>query len=196
MKYHSIPSSVSRSVRTHLTFQGTEYEIDADTGAVRYPLRSRKHQGTYTLVDAEDLPRLARHPWCTTQHSGRLYARSSRPIGKRCILLHRFLTDAPDGMHVDHINGDSLDNRRANLRICTQKENMRNRRRVKGSRSPFIGVHLVKGRYESRLKVDYTNLYLGRFDTPEEAARVRDEAARKYHGEFAYLNFPEEGGDS
>ncbi len=196
MDYHSTPSSVSTSDRTHLTFQGTEYEIDSDTGAIRYPLRSRKYQGTCTVVDADDLPRLAEHPWCTSKHSGRLYARSSRQIGGRYIFLHRFLTDAPDGMHVDHINGDELDNRRANLRICTHKENLRNRRRVKGSRSPFIGVHLVKGRYESRLKVDDVNLYFGRFDTAEEAARVRDEAARKYHGEFAHLNFPEEGGES
>lgn len=77
------------------------------------------------VVDAEDVPRLSEYAWTVSSHENYTYAKASP--GGRVLLMHRFLTGAPEGMVVDHVNHDTLDNRKANLRVCTQAENLRNR---------------------------------------------------------------------
>lgn len=93
---------------------------------------------------------------------------------------------------VDHINCNGLDNRRANLRVCTVQQNLMNCERVQRKRAtPYKGVSLGKdGKYYPRLMVKGKMLNMGSFATAEEAARVYDEAALRHCGEFAYLNFP------
>lgn len=112
------------------------------------------------------------------------------------IRMHREIINAPKGMQVDHINGDSLDNRRANLRLCTKTQNGQNRKSVKGSTSSFKGVCFIKdkGRYQASIHVNHKSMYLGTYDDQTEAARAYDKAAQEHFGEFARLNFPE--GDS
>lgn len=110
--------------------------------------------------------------------------------------LHRQLMDPPRGMEVDHINGDTLDNRRSNLRVCTRQQNHRNRRRSCGM-SSLKGVTYQASRngarpWMSRIRLSRSvRLYLGNFDTALEAALAYDEAAVKHFGEFAAPNFPE-----
>lgn len=97
--------------------------------------------------------------------------------------------NAPPGLEVDHINGDRLDNRRENLRLCTRRQNTRNAKAR--SACGYRGVSHDRGRWRSRIHhVGVGALVsLGSFDTPEEAARAFDRAARRLHGAFARLNF-------
>lgn len=111
--------------------------------------------------------------------------------------LHRIVMDAPDGVLVDHQNGNTLDNRRANLRLATFQENSRNRAPDKRPQtSRFKGVHLRgdgacrRKRWRARIRdgQNKTPIHLGYFDTEEEAAAAYDKAAKELHGEFARLN--------
>jgi hypothetical protein len=111
--------------------------------------------------------------------------------------MHRDVMGAPDGLLVDHINQNGLDNRRSNLRIATGAQNQRNAHgrgihRGKASSSAFRGVSRSKGKWGAHVSVNGRNIRLGTFVTEEAAARAYDKAARQYHGEFAGLNFPDE----
>jgi len=104
-----------------------------------------------------------------------------------------------EGMMVDHINHNGLDNRKANLRPATRSENMWNRRKAdRKSRSRYKGLslHNRKKRWSVRIKVNGRSKFLGFFEDEVEAARAYDNAARKFHGEFAVLNFPQKQGRS
>lgn len=149
--------------------------------------------GGYALVDDEDAQRLSKYSW--TRVSGTGYARRATTVGgkggrKVVIYMHREVVGAPRGTVVDHVNHDKLDNRRANLRVCTHKENCRRQRPQQGKTSAFRGVHLCAqtGRWRAVIVVDGARVHLGRFDNPREAAVAYDAAALKYFGDFAHLN--------
>jgi hypothetical protein len=101
--------------------------------------------------------------------------------------LHRIVVGARQGQFVDHINGDPLDNRRSNLRLCTHAENMRNRRRSTDNKSGFKGVYfdLERKKWRTSIRCDGRRITLGRFDKIEDAYAAYCAAAVKYHGEFA-----------
>jgi len=103
--------------------------------------------------------------------------------------MHRLIAglEFGDGREVDHINLDSLDNCRSNLRVTDRTGNMRNRRRRRTNRSGFKGVSFFKrdGNWKSRIVVDGKEIWLGYFSTPEAAHAAYCEAAKQYHGEFA-----------
>lgn len=108
--------------------------------------------------------------------------------------LHRFLLDLTDmKLQVDHINRNPLDNRKANLRICTVTDNSRNKTSHKGSSSPYLGVSCSKisGKYIAAIRGNSKSICLGIFDDEIIAARRYDAAANYYFGEFANLNFPD-----
>jgi hypothetical protein len=92
-------------------------------------------------------------------------------------------------MCVDHINGNTLDNRRSNLRVCTHAENMRNRRKNSNSSSGYKGVfwdnHYKK--WSSYIRVNNKRIYLGRFDDSKVAYEAYVAASKKYHGEFGRI---------
>lgn len=92
----------------------------------------------------------------------------------------------PNGF-IDHVNGDTSDNRMANLRIATQTQNMWNTRPTKNCKSKLKGVHFCKttNRWRSKIRLDGKHIHLGRFDTEEAAHAAYCEAAKRYHGEFA-----------
>ena len=111
--------------------------------------------------------------------------------------LHRIVRqwhfgDVPPGMHVDHIDRDTLNNRIENLRVASAGQNALNAPVRKNNRSGFRGVSLHKpsGKFQAFLSADGKRRWLGHFNTPEEAARAYDKAAKELHGEFASLNFP------
>lgn len=151
-------------------------------------------KGFSALVDDEDYPRVSQHKWRAlvrkSARKSRVYvARHEGWPDRKTILLHRFLTDAPAEMVVDHINGDTLDNRRANLRVCTQAQNLANQGPKFGC-SGFKGVHRHRGKWKVTISSAKEMHYLGVFQNIEDAARAYDDAAKRLHGEFARLNFP------
>ena len=110
------------------------------------------------------------------------------------IPIHRFVAKAKRGEYVDHINGDKMDARRSNLRVCTHAENLRNRGPSKNNTTGFKGVAFLKekGYYVVNICKDRNKMRLGYFFDAEVGARVWDREAIKLHGEFAKLNFPDE----
>jgi hypothetical protein len=158
--------------------------------------RINLEEGRWTLLDKEDYYRYNKFNWYIGGHGGKLYAMRTIIAGEDEITtmrMNREIMKAPDDRVVDHRNGDSLDNRRDNLRIATQAENMQNRRKRKNTTSRYIGVWFTKEykKWESRIRHQGKKIYLGKFRNEIDAARAYDAAAKKYHGEFARLNFPD-----
>lgn len=133
----------------------------------------------------EDRPIVEAGKWSITK-SG--YVRRTVGVGGER-LLHRIILRPAPNEEVDHINGDPLDNRRENLRICTRRQNAAARRFPSG-KSGYRGVSYHCGKWQASVRVDGVLVYLGRFDTAEEAAKQYDDAAIEAFGEFANLNFP------
>jgi hypothetical protein len=147
-------------------------------------------RGLHAIVDAEDYEWLSQYKWYaqpTVSHQTFHAVRNSRR-GK--VFMHRMIMPPPHGMLVDHINGNGLDNRRCNLRICTRAENSRNGPKRAGTKSRFIGVHPRGGKWQVCVTYKGKEHYLGLFDDEVEAAKARDLLARKLHGKYARLNIP------
>jgi hypothetical protein len=150
-------------------------------------------KGYSTLIEEADYALLADGRWHATRWGRRKehYATRSR----RCHTegMHRIILDAPDGLEVDHWNGDPLDNRRSNLRLASRVQNMRNIRPRNGRE--FKGITYDRRntkRWKAQIMVLGKNKFLGNFLTKEEGARAYDRAAIEHFGEFARLNFPRE----
>ena len=107
--------------------------------------------------------------------------------------MHRLILNAPKGLVVDHINGNGLDNRKANLRLCTPAQNACNVRPRPGETSKYKGVAFIKRERRWQVRISFRNKrkWIGYFDTEIDAARAYDQAARRLHKEFASLNFPD-----
>ena len=104
--------------------------------------------------------------------------------------LHRLIINVDDPkLYIDHINGNSLDNRRKNLRVCTNAENQWNCGKKSTSKQKYKGVRQTRyGTYEARIRYGGKRHHLGTFKTIEEAVKVYNEKALEVHGEFAYVN--------
>jgi hypothetical protein len=105
--------------------------------------------------------------------------------------MHRVVLNISDGKKiVDHKNHDGLDNRKENLRVCTNAENMANTKPRKGSSSKYLGVHWNKEskKWQAQIEKGNKSTYLGLHVSEEAAAEAYNEAAIRIHGEFAYLN--------
>jgi len=148
-------------------------------------------KGKFALVGVEDYESLSRHKWTTQVAGNKFYA--FRNCGGACLLMHRQLMNPPKGMIVDHIDGNGLNNRRENLRICTSAQNNRNRA-PRGKSSRYKGVSFDKERkkWKASVWVNGESVLIGRYEDQIEAARVRDRVAYDLDGQYAYLNFPEE----
>ncbi len=148
-------------------------------------------KGKYAIVDTADYERVARYRWCVSGTRRRAYACCC--MNGKTISLHRFLTNAPKGMVVDHIDGNGLNNRQGNLRVCTQRQNIYNSRpRGKASRFKGVGWDKRHNKWVAGIRYYGKNIYLGLFQDEAEAARAYDRKAYALFGEYAYLNFPEE----
>jgi hypothetical protein len=147
-------------------------------------------QGIVTIVDDDDYQYLNQFKWYLLKSHSNYYAiRTKRPENK-LIQLHRIVIKAKQGEIVDHINGNKLDNRKCNLRICTKSQNCQNRKISKLNKSGFNGVswNVNNRKWVAQIAFNNKKMHLGFFNDLTEAAKSFNAAALKYHGEFANLN--------
>ena len=153
-------------------------------------------QGHIAIIDDDDFERVSQYKWCSHERRGTPAAKRRRKDGKN-ETLHRFILglEHGDGEIVDHINGNGLDNRKENLRLCTNQQNLRNVGVRKNNTSGFKGVSWSKGRgnWQVNISTGLKVKSLGRFKDKLDAVRAYNDAAIKYHGEYAYLNVIPEG---
>ena len=180
-------------------------------------------RGTFAvLVDEDDWEKVNEHTWFlkwdNKKKTDRYYAkthiphpdgswipRSDRPGQRRrrrkALSMHRLIMNPPKNMQIDHINGNGLDNRKCNLRVCTNAQNNANKPPQKNSKSGLKGVaKSSKNRWVAYIGTNIlregtdkpTMRIIGYFSTKEEAGRAYDAAAKERYGEYAWLNFPEE----
>jgi hypothetical protein len=153
-------------------------------------------EGEFTILDPRDYYRLSKFQWYIKGSFGKFYAARNYKYDSRqtkTVSMHREIMNAPKGLLVDHRNRDGLDNRRANLRLATYSENNCNKAKRKNTSSRFVGVCFNKqlNRWGAYIKPQGKKIFLGYFDSETDAGKAYDEAAKKYHGEFACLNFSE-----
>lgn len=158
-------------------------------------------QSQYTLVNDEDFEYLNQWKWCAhwSPKTNSFYAVRNEMTAEgkyKTVRMHRVIMKEPVGKVVDHDNHNTLDNRKENLRVCEQAENMHNFRRPSNNTSGYKGVTINRQKSKSRVReyitaqigVNGKVLRLGYYKTLRDAARAYNEAAIKYFGEFALLN--------
>lgn len=149
-------------------------------------------KGYKVLIDDEDYEKVIARTWRIHTYNlkrGLFYFLSHD--GKHTVLMHRLIMGCVlhDGMVVDHINGNTLDCRKSNMRICTSAENSRNTGKNKINKSGYKGVFYISRikRYRASISVNRKHIMLGCYKTAEEAYGAYCDAAKKYHGEFARM---------
>lgn len=151
--------------------------------------------GIVALVDDEDFERVNQYKW-TAYYANNEYRVMRKTKEGKTQYLHRFIMNAKENENIDHINHNPLDNKKANLRICTHAQNMRNQKKRRGS-SNFKGVHWNKNakKWMAQITCNYKKHYLGYFEKEENAAKVYDRVAKELFGEFALTNFETKDGE-
>lgn len=146
-------------------------------------------QGLEAVIDAVDVPRVCEFVWHARKAPKTFYAARNAVIDgrSRTVLLHRELTQCASTLHVDHKDGDGLNNRRDNLREATRSQNMWNQGVRKNNSSGFKGVHWhsLVGKWRSEITQNGEKMVLGYFDTAESAAAAYALANANLRGEFA-----------
>lgn len=142
---------------------------------------TNRGNGEKIWIDREDFDSVSKYTWC--------YSKTGYPVSRidgHVVKLSRYLMKPEKNMVVDHIDGDTRNNRKCNLRVCTNKENARNICRPKNNTSGFTGVRLCpSGRYSAMIMVDRKQIRIGTYDTFEEAVEARKFAELKHFGEFS-----------
>ncbi len=149
----------------------------------------RLPRGLVALVDDEDYGWLSRWSWSYDgRYAKRVFVDESG--ARRTVSMHRLVMGEPEGLCVLHFNGDLLDNRRSNLRVCAMAEVSRRRRMQANNTSGYRGVRWVEriGRWKARIRVCGRRIELGDYRELMDAVRAYDEASVRYHGEYGRRN--------
>lgn len=148
---------------------GDYYEI------ILYSGLSEQKEVARTKIDKDDLEKVKQYKWCLNDFG---YARSYK------IRLHQLIIGKKEGLEIDHINHNRLDNRKQNLRHCTRSENNINRTKQGGVR-----WHILTKKWRVRICVNYKDISLGYFTNKQEALKIRKQAEKKYFGKFMFTNY-------
>ena len=160
-------------------------------------------RGLYALIDEADYGWLMKWQWHARNGDSKSFYATRAEYGRgedgsrkrSSIQMHNAIMNPPEGMEVDHINHNPLDNRRINLRVCIHAHNMRNLPKPRNGRtsSPYKGVSWHKNHecWQAMIKLNYKQKWLGNFTDPKEAALAYNRAAVECFGEFAKLNIVE-----
>ena len=146
-------------------------------------------KGASALIDKESVEKVRAVKWYLSSNG---YAVNKGGLEEGAVYMHRLIIDCPEGLLVDHINGNKLDNRVSNLRVVTVAQNQMNRRTVrKNTSSIYKGVSKNKrnGKWRSYIKYSGKYVSLGEFHAEIDAALAYDAAAIQYFGEYAATNF-------
>ena len=153
-------------------------------------------KGKFAIVDPEDYEHLNIYKWHASKNASTYYAKRNLYPKKKSmpgsVSMHRQIMNAPAGLFIDHINYNGLDNRKANLRFASRTQNNRHTRRtLNPGKSKFKGVSWYnrEKRWVVRITANGRTRYVGYFKDEIEAAKAYDHATKKYHREFAALNF-------
>lgn len=147
-------------------------------------------KGKVALVDDDDYGWLVQYSWYAS-FNGHWYAVTNVRVAgkKKKVYMHRVISGVKDPkIEIDHIDGDGLNNTRANLRQATRSENMCNRSNQRNNTSGWKGVYRRDNKYRAQIEIRQKSRHLGTFDTPEDAAAAYDRAARELHGVFSSTN--------
>lgn len=142
------------------------------------------NKGLQFIIDAEDYSKIKDICWIVDKKDGHV----TGVVNGRNLRLHRYVLNIDDpNMMVDHINHNPSDNRKSNLRLVNKSQNGMNRPAPQNNKSGYKGVcQISNGKYMARIMINYKGIYLGCYDTPEEASIAYESAAKKYFGEYAY----------
>lgn len=150
-------------------------------------------KGYIAQVDDEDYELLSQWCWSATKCCDKIYARRTKKYGNKKvhIYLHRFLMNVhlcDKTVFCDHKDRDTLNNQKENLRICTAADNQRNKTKKRNGIHKYIGVSVNHKRFSASLTHNGKRVYIGTYDTQEEAALAYNNKKIELHGEFANLN--------
>lgn len=148
---------------------------------------SKSNEITKVIIDTEDINKISEYSWWI---STRNYVCAYDIINKRKrIRLHRLIMNVCDNRVVDHIDRNPLNNKKENLRVCTQRENKFNNSMQGNNTSGTIGVYWYKAynKWKAQIKVDKKSVHLGYYEKYEDAVKARESAEIKYFGEYSPL---------
>lgn len=147
-------------------------------------LSGKLGEGKFCFVDAEDFERLNKYKWSLHDNG------AVRNQNDKLVFMQHEIVKPGKGFLIDHRNRNNLDNRKANLRICTKSQNSMNRGLQANNTSGYRGVSFNKvcKKWEAYIKLDGKRRRLGLYKNKEKAAKAYDGEANKLFGEFAYLN--------
>ena len=143
---------------------------------------SRCEEVARAIIDLEDVDKVKNFKWCFDAHNNSVICYKNN----KNTLLHRLIMNPNEDMVVDHINHNRLDNRKSNLRICTQHQNCMNVSKRSNNTSGVVGVYWDKQnkKWTSKININKKGTFLGYFNTKEEAIQARQEAEIEYYGEY------------
>lgn len=150
-------------------------------------------KGKFAQVDDEDFEKVNQFKWCVQKIKNLWYASRNISIeGKqKKVLMHRDVMNISDSsLFIDHIDHDGLNNQKINLRQCSQRENLYNKKGNKDTVSQYKGVTFFNKKWVARINKDGKRYFLGGHLTEIEAAKAYDVKAKELYGTFAHLNFP------
>jgi len=155
--------------------------IEVDKNVSGVVIFSKKYGKVVTVIDSEDIPRIRAFRWCVRGDGNNLVVQSS-VMG---FYMHRLIMSFPVGGVIDHADGNTLNNTKANLRIATHSQNAMNRSLAINNKLGVKGVSLYRGKYRTQIFVKGTPVFIGDFESIEEASLCYMLASVEYFGEFA-----------